>query len=218
VRSELASLVSTRSEFDRLASIYLPIAIGVFALVLALTLLTVLHYWRHPRVSGPSDLPRTEGAYAVLLALVAALLIYLSLSAEHKVDTVASHERPSLTVDITAAKWEWEFDYPGFGIVHRSGTVGDQPLVVPANRAIRFNLASQDVIHAFWVPELRFKRDLIHGTIEHITLTFTQVGSFKGQCAEFCGLRHSEMVFTVKVLQPARFATWLAANRTGSRT
>ena len=73
------------------------------------------------------------------------------------------------------------------------------------------------MIHAFWVPELRFKRDLIPGTTEHVTLTFTQLGSFKGQCAEFCGLRHSEMVFSVRVLKPARFATWLSANRTGSR-
>ena len=215
---ELATLVSTRREFDRLASIYLPIAIGVFALVLALTLFSVMRCRRRPEPTGPAELVRVEGAYAVLLTLVAALLIYLSLSTEHTVDTVASHERASLTVNVTAAKWEWEFAYPGFGIVHRSGTVGDQPLVVPADRAIRFNLASQDVIHSFWVPELRFKRDLIRGEVQHVTLTFTQLGSFKGQCAEFCGLRHSEMVFTVRVLQPARFSTWLTTNRSRSRT
>jgi cytochrome c oxidase subunit 2 len=217
VAPALATLISTRREFDRLASIYLPIAIGVFALVLALTLVSVVRYRRRPRPAGPSAMSRVEGGYAVLLTLVAALLIYLSLSTEHKVDTVASQERPSLIVDVTAAKWEWQFSYRGYGIVHRSGTVGDQPLVVPENRAIRFNLASQDVIHAFWVPDLRFKRDLIPGTTEHVTLTFTQLGLFKGQCAEFCGLRHSEMVFTVRVLAPARFATWLRTNRTGSR-
>ena len=218
MRADLATLISTRREFDRLASIYLPIAIGVFALVLVLTLFSVIRYRRRPEPTGPAELVRVEGGYAVLLTLVAALLIYLSLSTEHTVDTVASHERPSVTVNVTAAKWEWQFSYPGYGIVHRSGTVGDEPLVVPADRAIRFNLASQDVIHAFWVPELRFKRDLIPGTVEHVTLTFTHLGSFTGQCAEFCGLRHSEMVFRVVVLKPDRFATWVASHRSGSRT
>jgi hypothetical protein len=124
-----------------------------------------------------------EIIYAGLLVLTASVLIYLTLTAENKVDIVANHERPAVTVDVTAAKWEWEFRYRGDGIVVRSGTVGRQPLVVPVDEAIRFNLASQDVIHALWVPEVRFKRDLIPGTVEHVTLTFTRAGLFPGQCA-----------------------------------
>jgi cytochrome c oxidase subunit II len=214
----LGSLVSTRREYDHVASIYLPIAIGVFALVLVLTVAAVLRYrHRTDRDSGPADLIRTESAYAVLLALVAAMLIYLTLGAEHRVDTVANQERPALVVDVTGARWEWQFRYPGHGIVRRSGTSGDQPLVVPADRAIRFNLVSQDVIHSFWIPELRFKRDLFRGTVEHVTLTFTRTGSFRGQCAEFCGLRHAEMVFRVVVLTPERFSTWLTAHGRGRR-
>jgi cytochrome c oxidase subunit 2 len=197
MRPELASLISTRGQYNHLASIYLPIAGAVFALILGTALFAVVRYRRAGAPSQRAENNLVEGSYTVLLACVFGVLLYLTLTAEHRVDTVANRERPS---------------------VRRSGTTGDQPLVVPADRAIRFNLTSQDVIHAFWVPELRFKRDLFEGTVQHVTLTFTRVGTFKGQCAEFCGLRHSEMLFRVKVLSPGRFTQWADANRGRSRT
>ncbi len=218
MRPEPGSLISTRGEFDHLASIYLPIAAGVFAVIVAVVLFAIVRYRGSGAASRRAENNLLEGSYTALLVCVVALLLYLTLRAEHRVDTVASRERPALTVDVTAAKWEWQFRYPAYRIVRRSGTIGDQPLVVPADRAIRFNLTSQDVIHAFWVPELRFKRDLFEGTVQHVTLTFTRAGTFKGQCAEFCGLRHSEMVFTVRVLSPTRFTRWAHAHRGRSRT
>lgn len=207
------ALVSTRHVYSQLASVYLPIAAGVFVLFTAAIVLAVLRYRRSDRPSRNSERNLLEGSYAVLLACVAAFLIYLTLTAEHKVDTVASQQRPSLVVDVTAAKWEWAFRYPADGITVRSGLVGNQILVVPANRAIRFNLVSQDVIHSLWVPELRFKRDLIPGMAEHVTLTFTRTGTFAGQCAEYCGVHHPEMTFRVRVLSPTAFATWVTGHR-----
>ena len=207
------ALVSTRHVYGQLASVYLPIAAGVFVLFAAAIVLAALRYRRSDPPSRSSERNLLEGSYAVLLAAVAGFLIYLTLTAEHKVDTVASQQRPSLVVDVTAAKWEWSFHYPADGITVRSGFVGDQMLVVPANRAIRFNLVSQDVIHSLWVPELRFKRDLIPGMAEHVTLTFTRTGTFDGQCAEYCGVHHAEMTFRVRVLSPHAFATWVAAHR-----
>ena len=212
-----SALVSTRRVYDHLASIYLPIAIGVFALFAVLIIASVLRYRARPQPSRRSENNVLEGSYAVLLAGVVGFLLYLTLTAEHKVDTVANHERPSLIVDVTAAKWVWEFRYPADHIVARSGfDVGDQPLVVPEDRAIRFNLRSQDVIHSLWIPQLEFKRDLIPGAAERVTLTFTRLGVFDGQCAEFCGLHHAEMTFRVRVLTPAAFATWVAAHRGGA--
>lgn len=213
-----AGLVSTRREYGHLFSIYVPIATGVFVIVVLVVIGAVIRYRRPRTPTGRTGASWLEGSYAALLACVVAFLLYETFTAEHQVDTVANRERPSLTVNVTAARWEWEFAYPGTGITQRSGYVGDQPLVVPANRAIRFNLASQDVIHSMWIPELRFKRDLIPGYTEHITLTFTQLGEFAAQCAEFCGLRHAEMTFSVRVLSPASFAQWLAAHRTQPTT
>jgi heme/copper-type cytochrome/quinol oxidase subunit 2 len=154
------ALISTRRQYDALFGVYVPIAAGVFAVVVLILLGAVVLYRR-----------RDPGA--------------VSRRSEHN--------------PLEA----------GYGIVRRSGDVDRQPLVVPANSAIRFNLFSQDVIHAFYVPELDFKRDLIPGMAEHVVLTFTRLGLFRGQCAEFCGLRHPEMVFNVRVLSPSAFAAWV---------
>ncbi len=210
------ALVSTRDQYDHLFAIYVPIAAGVFALIVIVVLTAVLRYRRRAQPARWSESNRLEISYAALLALTASFLLYLTLTAETKVDTVANHERPAVTVDVTAAKWEWEFRYRGDGIVVRSGTVGRQPLVLPAGEAIRFNLASQDVIHSLWIPEVRFKRDLIPGTVENVTLTFTRTGLFPGQCAEFCGLRHADMVFTVRAVSPEAFRRWVQNHATGA--
>jgi cytochrome c oxidase subunit 2 len=65
-----------------------------------------------------------------------------------------------------------------------------------------------DVIHAFWIPELEFKHDLIPGSTQVATLTFARTGLYQGECAEFCGLRHADMLFNVRVLTPGEFRAW----------
>ena len=127
---------------------------------------------------------------------------------------MSAQERPSLTVDVTGAQVGVDRSLPDVrdhGV--RSGTVGRQALVVPTGEAIRFNLSSVDVIHSFWIPELDFKRDAIPGATESVTLSFARAGVFPGQCAEFCGLRHADMVFTVHAVSPAQFRAWAAGRR-----
>jgi cytochrome c oxidase subunit II len=214
--TRLAALVSTRHEYDHLFSIYVPIAISVFALILIAVVVAVVIFRRRPRERAArwSENNLVEGTYAVLLACVAAFLLYLTFTAEHKVDTVANRERPAVVVNITGSKWVWTFGYPAFGFNVRSGAVGRRPFVVPAGEAVRINLTSSDVIHSFWVPAVRYKRDAIPGSTQVTTLTFSR-GEHPGQCAEFCGLRHSGMVFTVHAVIPAQFLAWA---RSGGRS
>lgn len=208
------ALVDTRHEYDHLFAIYVPIAIGVFiVIVLALGFAVVRYRGRAPaRAARWSENNPLEGAYAVLLTLVAALLLYLTFTAEHQVDTVANQQHPAVTINVTGAKWEWQFSYPAYGFSVRSGTVGRQQLVVPVGEAIRFNLRTLDVIHAFWIPEVRYKHDLIPGSTQVVTLSFDQLGRWWGQCAEFCGLRHADMVFPVHVVTAARFRAWASSH------
>lgn len=203
------SLVSTRHEYDHLFSIYVPIAVGVFLLIVIVGLIAVVVFRRRPpeRAARWHENNPVEGTYVVLLVCVAAFLLYLTFTAEHRVDTIANHEHPAVVIDVTASKWEWTFTYPAYGFSVRSGTVGRQPPVVPAGEAVRFNLNSADVIHAFWIPALRYKHDAIPGSTQVITLIFSK-GVYPGQCAEFCGLRHSDMVFTAHAVSPASFASW----------
>lgn len=205
-----AGLVSTRHEYEHLFSTYVPIAVGVFAVIVLAIVFCMLRYTRRApeRAARWHENNRLEGAYAVFLGGVAAFLLYLTFTAEHRVDTVSAREKPSVTVDVVAAKWEWTFHYSAYGITRRSGTVGSQALVVPTGEAVRFNLTSVDVIHGFWIPEVRFKRDVFPGTTQSVTLVFPSAGSFQAACSEFCGLRHADMVFNVRAVAPSAFANW----------
>jgi cytochrome c oxidase subunit II len=209
-------VISTRTVYDHLFSIYVPIAVGVFVLILGLVLVAVIVFRRRPpeRAARWHENNPIEGTYAVLLACVAAFLLYLTFSAEHKVDTVANRQRPAVVIDVTGSKWEWTFTYPAFGFSVRSGTVGRQPLVVPADEAVRFRITSVDVIHSFWIPALRYKHDAIPGSVQIATLSFSP-GVFPGQCAEFCGLRHSDMIFVAHAVNPASFLTWARSRGRG---
>lgn len=213
-----AALVDTRHEYYRVYDIYVPIAIGVFGVILLSTLWLVLRNRRRPpeMASRTHKNERLETSYALFLCCVVAFLLYLTFSAEHQTDSVANRERPGLTIDVIASKWEWTFRYPAYGIVIRSGTTGRRAFVVPTATAVRFYLSSADVIHAFWIPQLRYKHDLIHGRRQLSTLTFSQSGTFPGQCAEFCGLRHADMLFLVRAVSPSQFRAWAKSAGTAS--
>jgi cytochrome c oxidase subunit 2 len=212
----LLALISTRHEYDSLFSVYVPIAGAVFVIVLIVVLAAVVRFRARPPEAAASWAENNplEISYAVLLTAIVAFLLYLTYSAEHKVDTVSQRQRPVATVDVTSAKWEWEFSYPGYGINHYSGTVLRQPLVVPVNQPVAFNMRALDVIHAFWVPLIEYKHDIFPGHPVHLILVFPKAGLYRAQCAQFCGLRHADMVFNVRVVSPSAFSAW---ERSGGR-
>jgi cytochrome c oxidase subunit II len=112
-----------------------------------------------------------------------------------------------LTVEVTGHDWWWEVRYPAQGIVTAN------EIHVPSGRPVRLVLTSRDVIHSFWVPQLTVKTDLIPG---HTNTTWVQAdrpGTYRGQCAEYCGLQHAKMAVLVVAEQPAAFDRWLAAER-----
>jgi cytochrome c oxidase subunit II len=212
-------VIDTRHEFDRVAGLYLPIAVAVVALIALLALFMALRYRARPGEAGgpgrrPSRLssaPRTELVYVALLACVAALLVWRTFTVEAKTDAV---QRPAaVRIDVTAAKWHWTFDYPRYGIVQRGADFAAPTLVVPAGEVVHFTLRSVDVIHAFWIPARRFKRDANPAMVSDFTLVFPKTGFSRngGECSEYCGLRHAQMRFNVAVLSPAAFARWAAS-------
>src|SRR5207249_2360991 len=84
---------------------------------------------------------------------------------------------------------------------------------LPAGRPVQFEVTSVDVIHSFWVPQLMGKVDLIPGHTNTLVIQPDQPGEFRGQCAEYCGLQHAHMIFSVVVQSPGDFDTWLAGQR-----
>ncbi len=115
---------------------------------------------------------------------------------------------------VTAAKWRWRFDYPEWGITQTADDPAPARLVVPAGVPVEFEQTSLDIVHAFWIPELRFKKDAFPERNHRFVLEFGEPGILDGgKCAEFCGLRHSYMTFTVSVMERDAFRAWVAENR-----
>lgn len=212
-------MIDTRHEYDRVAGLYLPIAIGVVTLIVLLVVLMAMRYRARPsdaargrRPSRIASAPKTEAVYVIALACVAAVLLWRTFSVEAKTDKV--QQPAAVTVDVTAAKWHWLFAYPRYRIVQRGSDFQAPTLVVPAGEVVRFTLRSVDVIHAFWIPSRRFKRDANPGLVTDFTLVFPSRGFYRsgGECSEYCGLRHAFMRFNVDVLAPAAFARWAASH------
>lgn len=115
----------------------------------------------------------------------------------------------ALVVSVTGHMWWWEVRYrdpAGAGEVRTANEIR-----IPVGRPVYLALASHDVIHSFWVPELAGKMDMVPGRQQHLLLSAQRPGTYRGQCAEFCGEQHARMALHVVALEPAAFDAWLAA-------
>lgn len=113
----------------------------------------------------------------------------------------------SLPIKVTARMWSWSFEYPNG---RRTDT-----LYVPQGEPIALHLTSLDVIHAFYIPAFRIKKDMVPGKDREAWFIANSPGSYDLFCAEYCGLEHSSMLSTVEVLPKEKFEKWLADTSTG---
>jgi cytochrome c oxidase subunit II len=201
--------VDKRHEFAGLESIYLPIAIVVFAIVCLFVLYAFVRRRREP--SQRKENNPLEITYATLLLVITVVLVYLSFTTENKTDAVA--KTPGLEIKATAGQWNWRFSYPRYGVTVASSPTHPAEFEVPTGTAVNFTGTSDDVIHAFFVPERRFKRDFFPGRNTTFTLMWPKPVSDLGECAEYCGYLHAHMSFHVRAVPPDQFRTWVEAHR-----
>lgn len=204
--------VDTRSQFFDVWSVYWPIALAVLVIVAGLTLLFIFRYRARGDEDGPGrgrdEHTPLEVAYALGLACIATLLVALTFSRIPGDESQASG--PPVEIEVTASRWNWRFEYANGAV--EQGTKSHVPVLrVPVGAPIAFEGGSLDVIHSFWIPEERFKRDLFPGMETHWEMVFDRVANWPGggECAEFCGLEHARMVFDVLVMPRAQFERWL---------
>jgi cytochrome c oxidase subunit 2 len=168
-----------------------------------------------------------EILYTVVPFVLIAVLFYYTAKDENTIDALPAN--PAVTVNVTGFQWSWEFQYPKLGVTTDGYMWNPQltdaanraqlPLLeIPVNETVQFNLTSPDVIHAFWVPEFLFKRDVIPGHPNHFAITATQTGTFIGHCSELCGIYHSRMLFTLKIVSQSDFNTWIAQQKAAQST
>ncbi len=206
-------MVDTRAEYQELFNLYVPIALAVAGIIFSVVLFAAVRYRRrddrHPPQRAAAH--KTETLYVLVLAAIAAVLLAFTFSAEERVDRVSPH--PGLKVGVTASNWRWRFDYPDLGISQTGTNTEPATLVVPTGTTVRFEMTSLDVIHAFYISELRFKRDAFPNRFTSFDLVFPDGRATGGQCAEYCGLKHSQMLFRVQALPRQQFDQWVAERR-----
>ena len=158
-----------------------------------------------------------ELLYTLVPFLIIGVLFVYTIQAQNGI-LAKETARPVTTINVIGQKWSWTFNYmeasnPAVGtVVHEAGTIDKIPdLYLPVNKPVRFNLASADVIHSFWVPAFYFKLDVIPGRQNSFDITPDKVGTYSGKCAELCGTYHAAMLFTVHVVSEEEYLAHLTA-------
>jgi cytochrome c oxidase subunit II len=200
-----------------LYNLFLYIAAVVFVVVSTLVIWSVVRYRRRG-----DDLPtqthgnnKLELTWTLIPTVIVLVLFVFTIQAQNKVLDDSGQADVNLTA--TAFQWSWRFTYEGTG-AEVLGTPESIPeMVVPVGQRVRVKLVSADVVHSFYVPQTLFKRQAIPGITNEFSLTFDKTGLFHGQCTQFCGLAHTDMLFRVRVVGQAEYQSWLAgASRRGA--
>jgi cytochrome c oxidase subunit 2 len=167
-----------------------------------------------------------EIAYTIVPFIIIAGLFFFTVTVQNRV--MDRSENPDEVIAVNAFKWNWQFVYPETTgtdgePVNTIGTSTEIPvLVVPTDRSIRFEVASADVIHSFWVPEFLFKLDVIpgneNGRDNVFEVTVTEEGAYVGRCAELCGTYHAYMNFEVRAVSGEDYDAYLEARESGMST
>jgi len=153
-----------------------------------------------PQIHGAPklELMWTFVPIVVLVAIVTFVLVKLP-----GIDRAnpASAANNSLVVRVEGRQFYWNFVYP-------NGVIQVERMRVPQGRDVKLDIVSDDVAHSWWIPALQGKFDAIPGRTNHLHFTATKVGTYKGQCGEFCGYEHAHMFASVEAMPNGDFQSW----------
>jgi cytochrome c oxidase subunit 2 len=196
---------------------------------------SIIHHRKSKGVK-PADFhshPWLEITWTIIPAII---LVLMAIPATKVLLNLNNNDKDDLTIKITGYQWKWHYDYLEDGIQFFSNLSTpytqmknqepkspeylrevDNPLVVPVHKKIRFLITSNDVNHAWWVPDLAIKRDAIGGIINEAWTVIDKPGVYRGQCAELCGINHAFMPIVVVALSEQGYQDWVA-NKKGLAT
>jgi cytochrome c oxidase subunit 2 len=202
-----------------------------FAVAIFVWLLIFWSILRYRKRKGDNTVPRQfhehialEWTYTIIPLLMVGVIFYFTVVVENQVDNTLAP--PAVIVNVTGYQWGWRFAYskPDGGVIVQTAP-GAAPsalakpysdtklypqLVLPEGETVRFFLRSTDVIHGFYVRDFNFSRYVQPGVVNQFEIKPTSTGVFAGQCTQYCGLYHSEMLFSVRVVTASQFNTWIS--------
>ena len=187
--------------------------------------------WRHRKSKGYKaaqfhESTLVELAWTIVPTLI---LVGMAIPATKTLYDIYDTKEADLDIMITGYQWKWKYDYLGSDVSFFSNLSTpasqinnqqpktenyllevDEPMVVPTNKKIRFLITANDVIHAWWVPELAVKKDAIPGFVNESWTRIEEPGIYRGQCAELCGKDHGFMPIVVKAVPEDEYHSWLS--------
>ncbi|MEX0626235.1 MAG: cytochrome c oxidase subunit II [Chloroflexota bacterium] len=196
----------------------------VFVAVEGFIVYSVVRYRRRDdrlptQVHGNNLVELIWTAIPTVIVLILFVLSTLTLNSISKAST------PGVTIEVVGKQWSWVFHYldddgdPANDVIVEGTALNGLVMALPVGEPVKLRLISNDVIHSFFVPAFLVKIDVVPlpegKPPNELSFTVSEVGTYSGQCAEFCGLRHADMTFSVEAMSRADFDAWVAAIRSG---
>lgn len=192
---------------------------------------------RKSRNATPATFSHSMTAEVIWTAVPVVILLALAVPTAKTLVRLEDSRDPDLTIVATGYQWKWHYQYqdedfsfysslsrPSLEARRRQSGIDpfgvdnylldvDNPLVVPVGKKVRLLLTSNDVLHAWWVPDLAIKKDAIPGMINETWFKAERVGTYRGQCAELCGKDHGYMPIVVEVVDEDAYRAWIGTRR-----
>jgi cytochrome c oxidase subunit II len=193
-------------KIDQLLDVMIVLSSFVFSLVMVMLFYALWKFKAKP--GDESDGEPIHGNTRLEVAWTVIPTIIVLFGAGYSWAVLSDIEEPAdnpLTVDVFSQQYAWSFGYPGKDNVWSEGE-----LHVPLDRQVQFKMHAQDVIHSFWVPEWRIKKDNVPGITTTAIVTPDKLGSYQLICTELCGFGHASMRAKVVVETAPDFRKWVA--------
>ena len=191
------------------------VAIPITLLVEGILLYAVLKFKGNDEPKPTQENRRLEITWTVATAVI---LLFVGVAsygvmADENVEFTGGAEEVApeendVLIQAQAYQWGWDMSYPNQNMTV-SGAGSGPTVVIPADQDVYVNVSSRDVIHGFHVPELGMKSDAIPDQTNYIKTNASETGTYQGYCSEYCGVAHSQMYFTVEVVDQAEYEAWL---------
>lgn len=213
------------------------IGVGVFgAMIYAIVM------FRKNAGAEPAKFTHNTLAEVTWTSIPAVILIVLAIPAAETLVKIEDTRESELSIKVTGYQWRWHYDYIDDGVrffssLDRDSNAArrrdsgidpssvdnyllnvDNPIVVPVDTKVRLLITSADVVHSWWMPEFAIKKDAVPGYVNEAWFTAIQEGTFRGQCAELCGMDHAYMPIVVEVVSREEFDDWVAENAAPAMT
>jgi cytochrome c oxidase subunit 2 len=231
--TEGATAVSKEVYDLHMLVLYICTAIGV---VVFGAMFWSIAFHRKSKGAKPADFHESTKVEILWTTIPIVILIGMAVPATHTLIAMEDNTNSDVTIQITGSQWKWHYKYvdqeieyysvlstPREQYQNQQETTAekginyllevDKPLVIPANKKVRFLITSDDVIHSWWVPAFAVKQDANPGFINEAWTNVDEPGIYRGQCAELCGKDHGFMPIVVEVKSVADYETWLGEQK-----